>query len=55
MYKTPRGPPAPPHFTTLTLAEWPPSVYSARLVSVDHTRMVPSLEDEASRGDEGFL
>lgn len=55
VYSTPFGPPAPPHFTTLTLAECPPSVNSVLRVNVDHTRTVPSFDDDARRGDEGFL
>jgi hypothetical protein len=55
VYNTPLGPPAPPHLTTLTLAECPPSVYSVLRVRVDHTRTVPSFEDDAIRGADGFL
>lgn len=47
--------PAPPHLTTLTDAVCPPSVYSVRRVRRDQTRTVPSLEEEASRGEEGLL
>lgn len=55
VYNTPFFPPLPPHFTTFTLAVWPPSVYSARRVVVDHTRTVPSFDEEAKRGVVGFL
>ena len=47
--------PPPPHRTTFTLAVCPPSVYSHRRTSVDHTRTVPSFDDEARRGAEAFL
>lgn len=55
VYNTPYGPPVPPHFTTLTLAVWPPNVYSVLLVASDQTRTVPSLDDDARRGAEGLL
>jgi hypothetical protein len=47
--------PPPPHRTTFTLAVWPPKVYSRRRVAIAHTFTVPSLEEDASRGDVGFL
>lgn len=55
VYRTPFGPPLPPHRTTLTLAEWPPSVNNVLRVEVDQTRTVPSFEEEARRGFVGFL
>ena len=47
--------PPPPHRTTFTLAVCPPKVYSSRRVVVAHTLTVPSLEEDANRGAEGFL
>jgi hypothetical protein len=47
--------PPPPHRTTFTLAVWPPKVYSRRRVAMAHTFTVASLEEDASRGDVGFL
>jgi hypothetical protein len=47
--------PPPPHRTTFTLAVWPPKVYSSRRVAIAHTLTVPSLEEDANRGAEGFL
>lgn len=57
VYKTPWLPPPlpPPHLTTFTLAVWPPSVHSDRRVSVLHIRTVPSLDEDASRGEVAFL
>jgi hypothetical protein len=54
VYKTPLS--LPPQRTTLTEAEWPPSVYaSCRVVLACQTRTVPSLDDEARRGVAAFL
>lgn len=51
VYSTPSPPvPPPPHLTTLTLAVCPPSAYSNLRVWEDHTRTVPSFDDDASRG-----
>lgn len=47
--------PPPPHRTTFTLAVCPPKVYSNRRVVIAHTLTVPSLDEDASRGAEGFL
>jgi len=56
VYKTPRPPnPPPPQRTMFTLAVCPPSVYSTSRVRVDHTLTVPSFDEEARRGAEGFL
>lgn len=56
VYKAPFPPmPPPPHRTTFTLAEWPPSAYSNLLVALDQTRTLPSFEEDASRGAVGFL
>jgi len=56
VYRTPLPPiPPPPHRTTFTLAECPPSAYSNLLVALDQTRTLPSLEEEARRGVIGFL
>jgi hypothetical protein len=50
VYKMPLS--IPPHLTTFTDAVWPPRVYSTLRLVTDHTRTVPSLEEEAKRGDE---
>ena len=56
VYSAPLPPiPPPPHLTTFTLAEWPPSAYSNLLVALDQTRTLPSLEEDARRGVVGFL
>jgi hypothetical protein len=56
VYRIPPPPnPPPPQRTTFTLAVCPPSVYSTRRVRVDHTLTVPSFDEDASRGAEGFL
>lgn len=56
VYSTPLpSRPPPPHRTILTLAVCPPRAYSHRRVEVDHTRTVPSFEEDAKRGAEGFL
>lgn len=55
VYRTPLGPPDPPHLTILTLAVCPPSAYSSDRVAVFQTRTVPSLEAEARRGEWGLL
>lgn len=56
VYRTPLPPiPPPPHLTTLTLAEWPPSAYSSLLAALDHTRTLPSFEEDASLGAVEFL
>lgn len=56
VYSTPLpSRPPPPHRTTLTEAVCPPRVYSVSRVEVDHTRTVPSFDDDATRGAEGFL
>ena len=47
--------PPPPHRTTFTLAVCPPKVYSSRRVVIAHTLTVPSLDEDANRGAEGFL
>jgi hypothetical protein len=47
--------PPPPHRTTFTLAVCPPKVYSSRRVAIAHTLTVPSLDEDANRGAEGFL
>jgi len=54
VYRTPFGPPLPPHRTTLTLAEWLPSINNALREAVDQTRTA-SFEEEARRGSVGFL
>ena len=56
VYRMPLPPiPPPPHRTTFTLAECPPSAYSNLLVALDQTRTLPSLEEDARRGAVGFL
>lgn len=56
VYRTPVFPgPAPPHRTTFTLAVCPPRIYSDNRVAGFQTRTVPSFEEEARRGFEGFL
>jgi len=47
--------PPPPHRTTFTLAVCPPNVYSSLRVLTAHTLTVPSFEEDANRGAEGFL
>lgn len=47
--------PPPPHRTTFTLAVCPPKVYSSLRVVIAQTLTVPSFEEDANRGAEGFL
>jgi len=56
VYSTPMPlSPPPPHRTTFTLAVCPPNVYSSLRVLTAHTLTVPSFEEDANRGAEGFL
>lgn len=47
--------PPPPHRTTFTLAVCPPKVNSSLRVAIVQTLTVPSFEEDANRGAEGFL